>query len=262
MRYPARVTIEAGRGQVVSQPDEHSSTAHDPSEQYSTSPYEGPPQSQGFQAPDSSSTAYAQPGGYAQQPNYAAYGVVQPAPGYPANPGYPTGPGYPPPYGYPPYGYPMQRGPIRPGGATASAVLMFIQAAVVLISTFYVLFFASLAGGVSAAGVSRADSLETEFTIIGILQLVSVGLLIFGGVQLLGGSGRIVTIIACGAQLAFVLYWMIRIGSLPDFGEDAAFFFVVPLFYAVLPLVALPLALGRPVTEYLAAKQALRGTAS
>ncbi|MDQ3576073.1 MAG: hypothetical protein M3443_00380 [Actinomycetota bacterium] len=159
----------------------------------------------------------------------------------------------------------MQRGPIRPGAATASAVLMFIQAAVVLFSTFYVLFFASLAGSASAAGVSEADSYETEFTIIGILQLVSVGLLIFGGVQLLSGNrnGRVLTIVACGVQLAFVVYWMIRIGSLPDFNVDGStFFFVVPLIYAVLPLVALPLALGRPVSDYITAKQAARATAS
>jgi len=247
----------------VSQPDEHSSTAHEPSEQYSTSPYEGPPQRQGFPAPDSSSTTYAQPGGYAQQPNYAAYGVVPPAPGYPANPGYPTGTGYPAPYGYPPYGYPMQRGPVRPGGATASAVLMFIQGAVVLISTFYVLFFASLAGGASSAGVSSADSLETEWTIIGILQLVSVGLLIFAGVQLLGGRGRTLAIVACGIQLAFVIYWMIRISSLPDFDVDGdTFFFVVPLMYAVLPLVALPMALGKDVAGYVAAKTGASPTAS
>ncbi|MGI8721586.1 MAG: hypothetical protein ACR2JG_05105, partial [Geodermatophilaceae bacterium] len=155
--------------------------------------------------------------------------------------------------------------PVRPGGATASAVLMFIQAALTLISTFYVLFFASLAGSASAAGVPEADTYETEFTIIGILQLISVGLLIFGGVQLLGGSanGRELAIAACGIQLAFAVYWMIRIGSLPDFtGDGSTFFFVVPLMYTVLPLVALPLAVGRPVRDYIAAKQMGRATAS
>ncbi len=134
---------------------------------------------------------------------------------------------------------------------------MFIQAAVVLFSTFYVLFFASLASSASSAGLSEADSYETEFTIIGILQLVSVGLLIFGGVQLLGGNSRTLTIVACAVQLAFVIYWMVRIGTLPEFDEEGTrFFFVVPLMYAVLPLVALPLALAKPVTDYLTAKKA------
>lgn len=155
-----------------------------------------------------------------------------------------------------PYGYPMQRGPIRPGGATAAAVLMFIHAGIVLISTFYVLFFASFAGGVNSSGLAE-NSLETEWTVIGILQLVSVGLLLFAGIQLLtgGANGRILSLIACGIQLALVIYWMIRIGNLAEFnGDGTRFFFVVPLMYAVLPLVALPISLGKPVTEYIAAK--------
>ncbi|MBA3410226.1 MAG: hypothetical protein H0U15_05135 [Geodermatophilaceae bacterium] len=222
-----------------------------------TAQYAGPPQTQGYQPPqqESPSPGYSAQGGYSAPPGYP------PNQGFPA-PGYPASPGYPSPYGYPPYGYPMQRGPVRPGAATASAVLMFIQGGIVLFSTLYVLFFASLAGSVSAAGISEADSYETEFTIIGLLQLVSVGLLIFAGVQLLGGSGRTLAIVACGLQLAFVVYWMIRIGSLPEFGDDSgAFFFVVPLFYAVLPVVALPLAMGKPVGDYIAAKRGVSTTA-
>jgi len=266
----------------VTQPDEkhstqnptaHPATGQGLSPDQASAPYSGPPPSQGYPRQEALPTSY----GYDGQSQYQAptsygheapptgYGQEVPPPGYaPAQHGYAPNPGYPGPYGYPQYGYQLQQGPVRPGAATASAVLMFIQAAVTLISTFYVLFFASLAGSASAAGVSEADSYESEFTIIGILQLISVGLLIFGGVQLLGGSanGRVLTIVACGVQLAFVLYWMIRIGSLPEFDtEGFAFFFVVPLMYAVLPLVALPLALGRPVTDYLAAKRGARSSA-
>ena len=284
----------------MTKPDENDSSApntappdsmpHDPSTDTSTSPYSGPPQSQGYPAQDMQTTSYGYgerggqlaeashgPGGqtsYGYGPGGQPPGYGQPPPGYDQPPpGYgqpPPGYGQPPPGygqfppGYPaPYGYPTQRGPVRPGGATASAVLMFIQSGVVLISTFYVLFFASLASGVSSAGVSGADSYETEFTIIGILQLVSVGLLIFAAVQLLGGSSRTLTIVACGVQLAFVVYWMIRIGSLPEFdGDGTAFFFVVPLMYAVLPLVALPLATQKVVAEYVAAKRGASSTPS
>ncbi|CAN5399407.1 hypothetical protein BH24ACT9_BH24ACT9_06700 [soil metagenome] len=245
----------------MSQPDEHDSTAPP---QTGAQTQAQPEQTGGY--------GYADQGGYAGPPGYADQGGYAGPPGYPAPgygagaqppPGYPPNPGYPAPYGYQSYGYPAQRGPQRPGGATASAVLMFIQGGLVLFATLYVLFFASVASGISSAGVSEADSLETEWTIIGILQLVSVGLLIFGGVQTLGGGGRIVTIVACGSQVALTLYWMIRIGSLPEFGDDGGpFLFVVPLFYAVLPVVALSLALGRPVTEYIVAKQALRTAAA
>ncbi len=247
-------------------PTAHQSTGQGSSPEQASAPYSGPPPSQGYPRQETLSTSY----GYDGQSQYQAptgYGHDAPPTGYgPAQPpGYAPNPGYPGPYGYPQYGYPLQQGPVRPGGATASAVLMFIQGGIVLFSTVYVLFFASLAGGVSAAGVSEADSYETEFTIIGILQLVSVGLLIFGGVQLLSGSanGRVLTILACVAQLVLVLYWMIRIGTFPDFGDDGGvFFFVVPLFYAVLPVVALPLALGKPVTDYVAAKQGIRNATS
>lgn len=255
-------------------------TTQSSSTEHATSPYAGPPQTQGYPAAQmqTASYGYAEPSAYPAQPGYGlgaqaqyAYGPPQPgygtsAPGYPAaQPSYgPPQPGYgPPPPGYPaPFGYPLQRGPVRPGGATAAAVLLFIQASVVLISTFYVLFFASLASGISASGVSGADAAESEWTIVGILQLVSVGLLIFGGVQLLSGSGRILTLVACGIQLAFVVYWMVRIGSLPEFDTDGSFFFVVALMYAVLPAVALGLAAQRPVAEYMASKRALSSTAS
>lgn len=242
-------------------------------DRYSTASYpdySGPPQAQGYPAVDNQTIDYGGQGASAVASGAPSAGY--PAPGYTAPPGYPT-PGYgaaagygtPPGYAAPPgygspYGYPsyagVSRGPVRPGGATASAVLMFIQAAVTLISTFYVLFFASLASGVDSSGL-RQNSLETEWTIIGILQLVSVGLLIFAAVQLLGGSrnGRTLSIVACGVQLALVIYWMVRISSLPDFDVDGTtFFFVVPLMYAVLPLVALPLALAKPVGDYVAAK--------
>lgn len=182
--------------------------------------------------------------------------------------GYPPPQGYPAPYGqqaqgYSPYGYQVPRGPSRPGGATASAVLMFIQAGLTLVSTFYVLFGASVAGTVAAGGYSSADALQTEWTVIGILQLVSVGLLIFGGVQLLGSSGVTVAIVACAAQLLLVIYWMIRIGTLADFNSDGEpFYFVIPLIYAVLPAVALPLIANKNVTRYMAAKRAQSATAS
>lgn len=261
-----------------------SSTGPDPTQssspEHATSSYAGPPQTQGYPAADlqTASYGYAEPSAHPAQPGYGpgaqatyAYGPPQAGygqqpPGYPmAQPGYgPPQQGYgPPPPGYPPpYGYPMQRGPVRPGGATAAAVLLFIQAAVVLISTFYVLFFASLASGISASGVSGADGAESEWTIVGILQLVSVGLLIFGGVQLLSGSGRVLTYVACGLQLAFVVYWMVRIGSLPEFDTDGSFIFVVSLMYAVLPAVALGLAAQRAVAQYMAAKRGVSSTAS
>ncbi|MGI8722693.1 MAG: hypothetical protein ACR2JG_10735, partial [Geodermatophilaceae bacterium] len=135
---------------------QHPGTRQHPGSEDYPSSYSGPPHTQAFTARPEQATdyGYGEPSGYAGPSGYQApgYGQGMPAPGYGPGPGHVPNPGYQAPYGYPQYGYLMQRGPVRPGGATASAVLMFIQAALTLISTFYVLFFASLAGSASAAG--------------------------------------------------------------------------------------------------------------
>lgn len=194
-------------------------------------------------------------GGYGQQPSYSPppqYGGYPPAetqqqygqPQYGQPPyGYGQQPGYPPQYGTP-YGAPS--GPQRPGAALAAAVLSYIQAGVVLVTTFFVL---------------AAGSADTEFLLIGILQLISVGLLIFGAVQITSGTGRLVIVIASVLQLVLVLYWLIRFSSIAsdlDFDEDSGVLVVIPLFYAVMPAVALGLIFNRMVTQYIAAKSGQR----
>ena len=81
-------------------------------------------------------------------------------PGY-APPGY--GPPATPPYGYPPpgYGYPwpaVPRGPRRPGQVIASAVLAFVQAAMVFIASLYVWFFASIVTVATAGAPGDLDA--------------------------------------------------------------------------------------------------------
>ncbi len=194
---------------------------------------------QGPQNPYGGTESFAQP----NQPSYSPppqYGGYPPAAhgGQYAQPGYPA-PQYGAPYGAP-YGGPS--GPQRPGAALAAAVLSYIQAGVVLICTFFVL----------AAGTAL-----TELLLIGIVQLISVGLLIFGAVQITAGSGRLMLYIGNGLQLALVVYYLIRISTVGDdldgFGDQATV--VIPLFFAVMPAVALGLALNGAVTQFIAAKQ-------
>ncbi|MBA3524330.1 MAG: hypothetical protein H0T85_07230 [Geodermatophilaceae bacterium] len=184
-----------------------------------------PPAQQSYTAPP----AY---GGYPPQaPAYGGY----PTGAYPPTP-YP-GTGYPGGYGAP-FGAP---GPLRPGAALAAAVVSYIQAAFVLMGSFFVL----------AAGVEL-----TEALVVGVLQLVTVGLLIFGGVQVTGGSGRAVMLVASGSQLVLVVYYLIRITTISEFdiNNGDGPWFVFPLFYAVLPAVALGLTLTRAVTDWIALK--------
>ena len=199
---------------------------------------------------DYSQGQYGGSGGYAQQPSYSPppqYGGYPPAETQQQYGQQPYGygqPGYPPQYGTP-YGAPGG-GAQRPGAALAAAVLSYIQAGVVLLSTFFVL---------------AIGSADTEFLLIGILQLVSVGLLIFGAVQITSGTGRLVIVIASVLQLVLVLYWLIRFSSIAsdlDFDEDSGVLVVIPLFYAVMPAVALGLIFNRMVTQFIAAKSGQR----
>lgn len=184
---------------------------------------------QGPQNPYGSRESFSQPS-YTQPPPYGGY----PPAGQYGQPGYPA-PQYGAPYGGPP-------GPQRPGAALAAAVLSYIQAGVVLICSFFVL----------AAGTA-----VTELLLIGIVQLISVGLLIFGAVQITSGSGRMMLFIGNGLQLALVLYYLIRISNVGDdlegFGDEGAV--VIPLFFAVVPAVALGLALNSAVTRFIVEKQ-------
>lgn len=191
---------------------------------------------QGPQNPYGSTESFGQP----PQPSYTpppAYGGYPPA-------------AYGTPYGQPPYPvaqygapYGAPTGPQRPGAALAAAVLSYIQAGIVLVCSFFVL----------AAGTAL-----TELLLIGIVQLISVGLLIFGAVQITSGSSRLMTLIGNGVQLALVLYYLIRISTLGGEleGADTEGAVVIPLFFAVMPAVALGLALNGAVTRFIAEKQA------
>lgn len=204
------------------------------------------------QNPYGSTESFGQQPSYTPPPQYGGYPPAGYDPRYPGGQGGYGQPGYPPQYGTPqygtPYGPPGGGGPERPGAALASAVLSYIQAGIVLFSSFFVL----------AVGTA-----STEFLVLGIVQLISVGLLIFGAVQLTSGSGRTTLLIASGLQLALVVYWLIRINSFDEADLDEGFGVVIPLFYAVMPAVALALALNGMVTRFLAAKrgQAASGTA-
>ncbi len=193
------------------------------------------------------SASFGQQSAYTPPPQYGGYPPASYDPRYPAGPGGYGQPGYPPQYGTP-YGPPG--GQQRPGAALAAAVLSYIQAGLVLFCTFFVL---------------AAGSGSTEFLLIGVLQLVSVGLLIFGAVQLTSGTGRMMLIWASGLQLALVVYYLIRFSLLAsdfDFDENSGVAVVIPLFFAVMPAVALALSLNSAVSRFVTAKrsQAASGT--
>lgn len=212
---------------------------------HETAPYDPAPYGQAL---------YGAP--YEQSPTHPGPAPYQPQPGYPAAPGYGPGPGapvamaYPGPYGG--YGPPRRNGPPRPGGATAAAVLHFVQGGIVLIASLYLLFALSVIEALT-------ETTQSEFTIVTVVQLASAGLLIAGGVTLLSGNSLVLSYVAGAVQLALVLYWAIRIASFTSGELDEVFpsLAIMSMFFAVLPIIALSLSATTGVRRWAAEKAAL-----
>jgi hypothetical protein len=133
-------------------------------------------------------------------------------------------------------------------------VLAFVQAGVVLIASLYLYFFTSMIGlaaqdNPAIFASSRMQSLTTEATVLALLQVLSVVLLIVGGVRALASRTRTAWVLAVGAhavQVVLALYWAVRlatiVGDLPGGGAEgtpAAF----TIFFAAAPVVGLGLLL-------------------
>lgn len=190
-------------------------------------------------------------GGDSQQPGeqYPQYG-----PGATASGGYysaekPYGaadPGYPPGY---PQGYPAYPPTLRPGSVTATAVLAYVEAAMVL--------FGSL--GAFAGGQFLRDNVFVEsvrgwgayFITLGVVGLVVGGLLIAGGVQVAGGNPMLVRFGNAGT-LALCVGWLVLfLGP----GSGQADGIVWPLIFAVMPVIGLALLGTEAAKRWLASRR-------
>jgi hypothetical protein len=151
-------------------------------------------------------------------------------PGY-GHPGYPAYPGY----GYPgPWGPVPPRRPQRPGQVVTSAVLAFVQAALVLIASLYLWFFASVIG-LAAEGnpavfaSSRMQALTTEVNVLAVVQLLSAVLLVVAGIRALGARTHAAWVLTVGAhalEIVLAAYWAVRLllvmRDLPGAGVDGS----------------------------------------
>lgn len=199
--------------------------------------------------------SYPAAGGPDQQypaPGYPApgYPSQQYAPGY-AAPGY-AAPGQPPPgypAGYPPMGYqlvpmyPVAQRSTRPGGATAAAVLAYVQSG-----------FALIGGVVMFSGSEGLDdlgddsNLSSELTVVGIITLIAAGLLIAGATTLLNRKPGLV-LIGNALSIAISLYFVVR---LMDVAYGIGLW--VPILYAVLPVISVALACSSDVRAWARAR--------
>lgn len=145
--------------------------------------------------------------------------------------------------------------PQRPGQVVAAAVLAFVQAAAVALTTAYV----QLLGTVFAAAAEQpgfpADgaALAAEADVLSLVQLVSVLLLVAAGVLALATRrplARWVLGAALALQLALAAYWAVRLLALAG---TAPALLVGVLAFAAAPTVALGLSVGRPARAWFAA---------
>lgn len=187
-------------------------------------------------------------------PTAQPYGAYQPGRPYGSGPY-----GYAAPYGPPaPWGAVPPRPPQRPGQVITAAVLAFAQAAVVLIASLYLWFFASLADLAAAEAEAEADgvyspgmidALAAEGTVLAVVQVLSSVVLVGAGVRALTsrrqGTWRLL-VAALAVQVALAGYWAVRllseIGGFDTEGAILAF----SLFFAAGPLVGLGMLLVGP----------------
>jgi hypothetical protein len=137
-------------------------------------------------------------------------------------------------------------------------VLAFVQAGVVAVASVYVFLLLSFAriatseGGVPPLGV---DPLVSEGTVLGWLQLVSVVLLVAGGVLALGNRHRRPAWLVLGAafiaQIVLALYWGVRLASLGGAPGDPLHGFAwFALLFAAMPVVGLALIVLGPGRQW------------
>ncbi|MEO5831953.1 MAG: hypothetical protein ABIR83_01115 [Nakamurella sp.] len=154
-----------------------------------------------------------------QQPGYLP-------PGYQPH----AGGGAYPPGAYPPGAYPQEpTGPVKPGVVIGAAVLAFVQGGLLVIAGIL-----TLAGGsaLSDLDVRAGRAYTGVLTVLGLLTLVSAGLLIAGGVAVQQRKPQLL-IAGAGLSLVLSLWWAVQF----DARQGA-------LIFVVMPIISLLLVLG------------------
>jgi hypothetical protein len=165
--------------------------------------------------------------------------------GFPPAPSYPQGSG-----GLPQAPAEYGGGPVgRSGSTTAAAVLGFVQAGITTITT-----------GLFLAGLSNAGGTAEGWLVV-LAQAVGVVLLIWGGVQLLKGTGRTIFLAGAVLEMLICVYWLIQFVAVEsagvEFVENAkSAGALISILFGVMPAIGLILAMGSATTEYVRSRRA------
>ncbi|MCW2525179.1 MAG: hypothetical protein JWM76_39 [Pseudonocardiales bacterium] len=196
---------------------------------YSQPQYGQPP----YDQPQYGQPPYSQPQ-YGQPTYPSPYPISYPAPGYSP---------YPVPGGLPGQ---WPGGPPRPGQVMAASVLGYVTAGLLILAGLLLLIGATIVNDLSNSLDGDDHGLTAEFVFDGFGNLVAAGLLIAGGSMLTTGNWRGRLLISVGAAIvsAFAVYWIIR--------TQWNGVIVWGVIFTAMPIIAVGLAFGRPVTDWLA----------
>lgn len=177
---------------------------------------------------------------------------IDPNPQYPSPPpwaGYTVPPGAPVP---PPSGYPGSSNPSwyddRSAGISAASVLAYVNAGLLILAGLLLLVGASAVDSWNNAFGSHDNSITTELAVDGLINMVSAGLQIAGGIMIAARSetGRVLLTVGCGLCIAAGMYWVLRVH---DVGVV-----IWAVVFVTLPIVALSLAWSVAATAWLRGK--------
>lgn len=143
----------------------------------------------------------------------------------------------------------------RPGQVVGAAVLAFVQAAGVALATAYLKLLGTVFSMAADQPGFPADgaALAAEAGVLAVVQLVSVVVLVAGGVLALsrrGALARWTVVAALAGQLVLAAYWAVRLVGVFDSGSGVLL--VLVLCFAAAPAVALGLMVGRPARGWFA----------
>jgi hypothetical protein len=186
-------------------------------------------------------------------PSYPYPGPQSAYPGYPGPPWagryLPPGAPAPPPPGYP-GSYPPPWDTGRPGGISAASVLAYINAGLLILAGLLLLAGSSAVDSWNDAFGSHDNHIAAELAVDGLVNLLSAGLQIAGGVMIADRSarGRILLTVGGGLCVAAGVYWLIRV--------HAASVAIWTIVFIALPVIGMSLAWTAPCTQWLRKEQA------
>ena len=174
-------------------------------------------------------------------------GPIDPNPGYtgpPSSGQYPSQSAPLPPQGYP-LAYPPPWDSGRPGGLMAASVLAYIDAGLLILAGLLLLIGASAIDSFNNAFGSSDQGASAELAMDGLINLVSAGLQIAGGVMMSARSvrGRVLFTFGGAVCLAAGVYWLLRVHT-----AGVAIWTAV---FIALPIIGLGMSWTAPATVWL-----------